>query len=126
MILGSGETPSVSADRYENLGFLQWMHWSDGRGVGWGHCDPKLVRPHYLREDLVLAQSDVYCRVDEVFQQGFDRFAVEERGFSAESMVQYYSCQMNHGFGRKSSLLDRKRTRLNSSHPSTLYAVFGS
>jgi len=95
MILGSGETPSVSADRYENLGFLQWMHWSDGRGVGWGHCDPKLVRPHYLREDLVLAQSDVYCRVDEVFQQGFDRFAVEERGFSAESMVQYYSCQMS-------------------------------
>src|SRR5947199_10455874 len=94
MILGSGETPSVSADRYENLGFLQWMHWSDGRGVGWGHCDPKLVRPHYLREDLVLAQSDVYCRVDEVLQQGFDRFAVEERGFSAESMVQYYSCQM--------------------------------
>src|SRR5438093_6645772 len=88
MILGSGETPSVSADRYENLGFLQWMHWSDGRGVGWGHCDPKLVRPHYLREDLVLAQSDVYSRVDEVFQQGFDRFAVEERGFSAESMVQ--------------------------------------
>src|SRR3712207_8281490 len=70
------------------------------------------------------ADEELYELALEVEETALRVLAVHRPDRNLQTNVEFYTALLLHGLGMPVELLDRKSTRLNSSHANILYAVF--